>query len=108
MGFILSLVETNIDEAKNIRMEDDFMQESIKEQASFCLDEDLRESYDHELAWKEEWRRQGRLEGHDEGFAEGRNDGLIEAAKKMTSRGMSIEEISQILDIDIKKLKENL
>ncbi len=42
--FILSLVETNIDEAKNIGMEDDFMQESIKEQVKFCLDEDLRES----------------------------------------------------------------
>ncbi len=41
--FILSLVETNINEAKNIGMEDDFMQES-KEQAKFCLDEDLRES----------------------------------------------------------------
>ncbi len=63
--FILSLVETNIDEAKNIGMEDDFMQESIKEQVKFCLDEDLRESYDHELAWKEKWRRQGRDERYN-------------------------------------------
>ncbi len=81
-------------------MEADFMQESIKEQVKFCLDEDLRESYDHELAWKEEWRRQG----HEEG----RRDGILESVKKMISKGMSVEEISQLLDIDIDKLKKSL
>ncbi len=81
-------------------MEDDFMQESIKEQVNFCLDEDLRESYDHELAWKEEWKRQG--------LWEGREEGLFEAAKKMFKSGMSIENIAQILEMDIEKLKDNL
>ena len=125
--YILSLIETDVDSALEIGMGDSFMESSVKEQVEFCMTEDLREAYDHDLAWKEECKRQGlaegraegRAEGIAEGRAEGRAEGLAEGIEEgrlegkreiinnMLSNNISINDISSIINMspkDIEKL----
>ena len=42
---------------------------------------------------KAEGRAEGRVEGRAEGRDEGRKEGLLEVAKKMLSRGVSISDV---------------
>lgn len=95
------------------------MQDSINEQVKFCMTDDLREAYDHDLAWKEECRRQGleegrmagreqglqegREQGREEGLQEGRKEGRYEERKEIIDRlinsGISDKEIKNIIKI---------
>lgn len=105
--YILSLIETDIDTARAIGMDDEFMQDSINEQVKFCMTDDLREAYDHDLAWKEECRRQGlqegREQGHEQGLQEGRKEGRKEERKEIIDRlinsSISDKEIKNIIKI---------
>ncbi len=94
--YILSLIETDIDSALEIVLGDEFMENSVKEQVKFCMTDDLREAYDHDLAWKEECKRQG--------LQEGREEGIKEVVNKLLRSGMTKDEISKILEIEINEL----
>lgn len=134
--YVLSLIETDVLKAREIGMDDEFMQNSIDEQVKFCMTDDLREAYDHDLAWKEECRRQGleegreqglsegraegkaqgleegRAEGREEGRAEGREEGRVEGReeiiKNMSRNGMSKQEISKMTNIPIREIEKIL
>ncbi len=110
--YILSLIETDIDSALEIVLGDEFMENSVKEQVKFCMTDDLREAYDHDLAWKEECKRQGlqegREEGREEGRKEGRAEGQAELIRNMFKNGMSSEEISKMTNISIEKIEDIL
>lgn len=107
--YILSLIETDIDSALEIVLGDEFMENSVKEQVKFCMTDDLREAYDHDLAWKEECKRQGLREGREEGLKEGREEGRAEGLQegkkeereniisKLKEKGLSIDEIDELL-----------
>lgn len=107
--YILSLIETDIDSALEIVLGDEFMENSVKEQVKFCMTDDLREAYDHDLAWKEECKRQGLQEGREEGLKEGREEGRAEGLQegkkeereniisKLKEKGLSIDEIDELL-----------
>ncbi len=44
--------------------------------------------------------------GHASGLVEGEKNGILQSAKKFIEKGMSIQEISETLEIPIEKLKE--
>ncbi len=48
---------------------------------------------------------EGKAEGLAEGHAAGMEDGKIDSALKMINSGMSVEEVSKILELDIKKIR---
>lgn len=110
--YILSLIETDIDSALEIVLGDEFMENSVKEQVKFCMTDDLREAYDHDLAWKEECKRQGLQEGREEGLKEGREEGRAEGREElirtMFKNGMASEEISKMTNISIEKVEDIL
>lgn len=109
--YILSLIETDIKVACEIGAGDEFMEKSIEEQVNLCMTEDLREAYDHDLAWKEECRRQGLEEGREQGLSEGRTEGIKEGRlkgqaeerekiiNKLTQANITKNELEKIINI---------
>lgn len=71
------------------------------------MTDDLREAYDHDLAWKEECRRQGlqegREQGHEQGLQEGRKEGREKERKEIIDRlinsSISDKKIKNIIKI---------
>ena len=55
---------------------------------------------------REEGRKEGREEGRKEGREEGRKEGYEEIIKAMLIKGKTIEEISDICDLDLGLVKE--
>ena len=55
---------------------------------------------------KEEGREEGRKEGREEGREEGRKEGYEEIIKAMLIKGKTMEEISDICDLDLGLVKE--
>ena len=100
--YILVLSETNIRIAQEIAEGDLFMQETIKEQNEFCLGEDLKESYNHELAYGEEMKRTG----YDEGVEKGQLTERQAIFKSLLDNGMTIEELSEKTGISIDDIKQ--
>jgi len=100
----LSLAKTDKQEAKSITLGDDFMEKLLNEQVTYSMPEDLRESYDHELAMKDEGQREGYKKGYENGIKQGKQ----EIITKMFQKGMPLKEISHILDIPVNEIKENL
>jgi len=94
--FILSLVKTNKDESLKFIKGDEVMEKLVEDQYLYSRPDDLIESYDHELAMKDE--------GHREGLEEGIEQGKQEIINNMLELKMSKEEISKILKVSISEL----
>ena len=56
----------------------------------------------------EEGEEKGRAEGKAEGQAEGKAEGEMNSIKKLSKKGISPEDISNLLDIDLDKILEIL
>ncbi|MCC8164311.1 MAG: Rpn family recombination-promoting nuclease/putative transposase, partial [Lachnospiraceae bacterium] len=55
---------------------------------------------------REEGREEGRKEGRTEGRKEGREETLVELVKKKLARGISAEEIAEVLEMDVERVRE--
>jgi len=67
-------------------------------------DDDLKESYDHFLDYRDGMRK----EGFEEGLEQGKKDSTISIAKKMLDLGYKKEDISKIYNISIQEIDELL
>ena len=92
--FLLALVLKDINISKELGEGIEIMKEYIEEAQEVVLDDDLRESYDKELAMKEWGYDEGRIEGYSNGKLEGEKDKTIEIAKNMLKEKETIEKIS--------------
>ena len=124
--FLLIGIEENRKKALEYVGDDIVMKdfdELIKEKS---LDDDLYEAYDKEWALRDQAERDGYQSGYEigindglkegmkKGLEEGRTKGLEEGReevkkeiiKKLIEKGLSDKEISEILEIDIKKIKD--
>ena len=54
---------------------------------------------------KEEGREEGKAEGRPEGRAEGREAERVEVAKRMLACGMEIEQITELTQLSVDKIK---
>ena len=70
------------------------MKEYIEEAQEVVLDDDLRQSYDKELAMKEWGYSEGYEEGKSEGYSTGKEEEKIEIAKSMLKEKETIKKIS--------------
>jgi len=102
--FVLSLAKTDKQEAKNIALGDDFMEKLLNEQVTYSMPNDLRESYDHELAMHDQGRREGLEEGIKQGIEKGSTKKQLEIINNMLELKMSKEEITKILKISVSEL----
>ena len=98
--FILALATMDKKLSKELVMGDKYMKEILKKQDELTLSDDLRESYDHELAMKK-W-------GHEVGFQEGIDAKTKESAIKLHKNGVSDELITNSLEITQEQLEEYL
>ena len=98
--FILALATEDKRLSNEIVKGDKFMQELVEKQEEFTLSDDLRESYDHELAMKK-W-------GHEVGYQEGIEQTKKESAIEFHKNGVSDELIINSLHITKEKLNEYL
>jgi len=64
---------------------------------------DLKNSLD--TAFEEGWE-EGREEGRQEGRQEGKKEGISEIILRMHTKGRSIEEIAELTDVPVEKVKE--
>ena len=63
---------------------------------------------------KKDGYAEGYAEGYAKGFAKGFTEGLaegikrrkVEIARKMLQRGMAVEEVAEVMDMTIQKIKE--
>jgi len=96
--YLLTLVLRNIDDSKEIGGGIKIMEDYVDEAIDVYLEEDLRESYDHE------WAREDK--GRQEGIKEGIKEGKREAALELLKNGASLELISKSLGFSIEELEE--
>ena len=112
--YLLTLIEPNVEEVKKLGEGNEVMEEYIKEAVDVMDEEDLLESYDKELALKQEYFK----EGKEEGYNKGKEDGIIlgvkeskiEMAKSMLKDDMPVKSISKYTKLsvrEIEKLREN-
>ena len=52
------------------------------------------------------WRREERKEGFDQGFGQGVERNKLHTVKKMLARGYDFEEIADIAEVSLAKVKE--
>ena len=78
------------------------MEEYIEEAENVCLEEDLLESYDKELAFKEECYKEGFEEGYKIGFEEETR----KVAKKLLKKKMDLNIISESTGLSMDELKK--
>ena len=108
--FLLSLIETNIEEANKIGMDDEYMTKAIEKQIELGHEDELLESYNHELAAYEQFKIDGYNEGFESGVAEGHASGLEEGQakiiKSLLDSGMAKEQISEITKISLEDIEK--
>ena len=74
------------------------MEEYIEEAESVCLEEDLLESYDKELAFKKEC--------YKEGLEEGIEKGVRKVAKEILKKKIDLNIISECTGLSVDELKK--
>lgn len=74
--YLLGLVEPEIEKAKLLGEGNSIMEEYITDAYEASRYESFGESYDKELAFREEAKREGHEDGWQEGYEEGREEGL--------------------------------
>ena len=103
--YIIALVEEDIEKLKEFGDEDIIMSEYIEEAEDVSFENSLGESYDKELALKEESHKDGLKEGKEEGSLSTKK----EIAKALLKDNMDIELISKYTGLstdEIKKITE--
>jgi predicted transposase/invertase (TIGR01784 family) len=59
--------------------------------------------------WLEQGREQGIVQGEERGLAKGREQGLeqgaLQIAQRLLKKGWSIEEVAEMTELDIKKVR---
>ena len=90
--YLLALVLRNIDDSKKVGEGVQIMEEYVDEAVGVSLDDDLRESYDKEIALKDLGRYQGYIDGEaigrEEGLRVGREKGIKEGLEKGIKEGL--------------------
>lgn len=56
----------------------------------------------------QEAKQEGKEEGKEEGKQEGRFEAKLEAVPKLLALGLSVEQISQALDLDVAQVQQAL
>ncbi len=91
------------------------VEQRIKYEESIMTENDILNSIEEqleearEIAEAEGWAKgeaEGREEGRAEGKAEGRAEGRKEVIQQLYSKGMSIEQIAGLLDVDPKEIED--
>ena len=102
--FLLALVLKDINSSKELGDGIEIMKEYIEEaqEVVVVLDDDLRESYDKELAMKE-W---GYDEGKIEGYNTGKEDKTVEIAKNLLKENANIDMIEKCTGLSLKELEK--
>ncbi len=115
--YLLTLIEPNVEEAKKLGEGNEVMEEYIKEAVDVMDEEDLLESYDKELALKQEYFKEGKEEGNKEGYNKGKEDGIkqgiekgtkeskIEMAKSMLKENLEPSLISKITNLSLEEIQ---
>jgi len=98
--YILAMVEPSISTSIDLGKGIDIMEEYINESEEVMDDKFFGESYDKEVALKE----QGRWEGKNEGIKVGRKEKTVEIAKKMKEDNISFENISKYTGLTIDEI----
>ena len=102
--YILGLIEPNILSSEELGKDIDIMKEYIKEVEEVVDEEYFGESYDKELAWKEECYNDGVKEGIQQGIQQGSLNKSIEIAKVMLKDNVSIDTIIKYTNLSKKEI----
>ncbi len=100
--FILVMIEQDIEKARKLGGNDEFMNEYINEAIDVSRFAHLGEAYDKEWALKDEAFR----DGISEGIEQQRNKEKIDMAKKMLSKGIDIKDISEITGLSMEEINK--
>ena len=105
---LLMFIETNMHKLKEIFKGDEEMKKTVEDLSAvefFKKDIEFYESYDHE-----EFEKEVEKEAREEEIAEAKEEGIhqrnIEIAKKMLSKNMNINEISEITNLSIEEINK--
>ena len=86
--YLLALVLRNIEDSKSVGKGIKIMEEYVEEAEEVILDEDLRESYDKELALKELWLEEGLNKGIEQGIQKGIEQGIEQGVQQGIEQGV--------------------
>ena len=103
--YILALVEPDITSSLKLGKDIDIMEEYIDEVEEVVDDEYFGESYDKELALKEESYNDGIKEGIKQGEKKGTLSTKMEIAKSMLNKAMDISLISELTGLSTDEIK---
>ena len=81
------------------------MDEYVKEAEEVSFEGGVGEAYDKEWALRDQGYRDGLSQGKAEGFSQGKIENKKEIAKKMLSKAMEVELISEITGLSIEEIK---
>ena len=81
------------------------MDEYVKEAEEVSFEGGIGEAYDKEWALRDQGYRDGLSQGKAEGFSQGKIENKKEIAKKMLSKAMEVELISEITGLSIEEIK---
>ena len=107
----MSVLESCPERAKGTEIEELYIrtelakmtvEQRIKYEESIMTENDILNSIDEQL---EEAREKAKAEGWAKGEAEGRAEGRAEVIRLLHSKGMSIEQIAGLLEIDPKEIE---
>lgn len=102
--YILALVEMDLDKLNDLGGEN-IMDEYVKEAEEVSFEGGVGEAYDKEWALRDQGYRDGLSQGKAEGFSQGKIENKKEIAKKMLSKAMEVELISEITGLSIEEIK---
>lgn len=102
--YILALVEMDLDKLNDLGGEN-IMDEYVKEAEEVSFEGGVGEAYDKEWALRDQGYRDGLSQGKAEGFSQGKIENKKEIAKKMLSKAMEVEFISEITGLSIEEIK---
>ena len=86
--YLLTLVLRPIEEVKELGRGIKIMEEYVKDAEYVVLDDDLRESYDKELAMKDLGHQEGYIDGYEIGKSEGLEQGKLEGLEQGKLEGL--------------------
>ena len=108
--YIIALVEEDMEKLKEFGDEDIVMSEYINEAEDVSFESSLGESYDKELALKEEAKKDGIKIGIEQGIEQGIVQGSLsekhKIAKSMLEKDMDINLISELTNLSKEEIEK--
>ena len=104
--YIIALVEEDMEKLKEFGDEDIVMSEYINEAEDVSFESSLGESYDKELALKEEAKKDGIKIGIEQGIEQGSLSEKHKIAKSLLENGADIELISKCTGLSLEEIKK--